>query len=75
MFVKRDIVTVYKQTILGPIWFFVQPIATMLTYVIDLYAGDLARHPNAVALDDAWLDRYIKPYFMEHASQYSLWFS
>jgi lipopolysaccharide transport system permease protein len=34
MFVKRDIVTVYQQTILGPIWFFVQPIATMLTYVI-----------------------------------------
>jgi lipopolysaccharide transport system permease protein len=34
MFVKRDIVTVYKQTILGPIWFFVQPIATMFTYVI-----------------------------------------
>jgi lipopolysaccharide transport system permease protein len=34
MFVKRDIVTVYQQTILGPIWFFVQPIMTMLTYVI-----------------------------------------
>ncbi|WP_128515126.1 hypothetical protein [Tabrizicola thermarum] len=29
----------------------------MLTYVIDLYAGDLALHPDAVALDDAWLDR------------------
>ncbi|MGR3496945.1 hypothetical protein [Citreimonas sp.] len=29
----------------------------MLTYVIDLYAGDLAAHPDAVALDDAWLDR------------------
>ncbi len=34
MFVKRDIVTVYKQTILGPIWFFVQPIMTTLVYVI-----------------------------------------
>lgn len=34
MFVKRDIVTVYKQTVLGPIWFFVQPIMTMLVYVI-----------------------------------------
>jgi lipopolysaccharide transport system permease protein len=34
MFVKRDIVTVYKQTVLGPIWFFVQPIMTMLTYVV-----------------------------------------
>jgi hypothetical protein len=29
----------------------------MLTYVIDLYAGDLDRHRNAVALDDAHLDR------------------
>jgi hypothetical protein len=29
----------------------------MLTYVIDLYAGDLAASPNAVNLADAWLDR------------------
>ena len=28
----------------------------MLTYVIDLYAGDLGRHPSAVALDDAHFD-------------------
>jgi lipopolysaccharide transport system permease protein len=34
MFVKRDIITVYKQTILGPAWFFIQPILTMLTYVV-----------------------------------------
>lgn len=34
MFVKRDIVTIYKQTILGPVWFFVQPIMTTLVYVI-----------------------------------------
>jgi hypothetical protein len=31
--------------------------AAMLTYVVDLYAGDLASHPNAVNLQDAWLDR------------------
>lgn len=29
----------------------------MLTYVIDLYAGDLGAAPNAVAMTDAWLDR------------------
>jgi hypothetical protein len=29
----------------------------MLTYVIDLYAGDLDAAPNAVSLTDAWLDR------------------
>lgn len=28
-----------------------------LTYVIDIYAGDLSRHRDGVALDDAWLDR------------------
>ena len=26
LFVRRDIVSVYKQTVLGPIWFFIQPI-------------------------------------------------
>ncbi len=34
MFVKRDIITVYKQTILGPIWFVVQPILTTLIYIV-----------------------------------------
>ena len=29
----------------------------MLAYVVDLYAGDLGIHPNAVSLDDAHLDR------------------
>lgn len=33
MLVKRDYVTFYKQTILGPIWFFVQPIFTSLIYI------------------------------------------
>ncbi|MCG8477319.1 MAG: ABC transporter permease [Cytophagales bacterium] len=41
MFVKRDIVTVYKQTILGPVWFFVQPVMTMLVYV--LVFGNIAK--------------------------------
>jgi lipopolysaccharide transport system permease protein len=33
MFVKRDVITIYKQTILGPIWFVIQPIMTMLIYI------------------------------------------
>ena len=33
LFVKRDVITTYKQTILGPIWFFVQPIMTVIIYV------------------------------------------
>jgi lipopolysaccharide transport system permease protein len=32
LLVKRDFVSFYKQTILGPIWFFVQPIFTTLVY-------------------------------------------
>ena len=32
-YVKRDIITVYKQTIFGPIWFFVQPVLTTLMYM------------------------------------------
>lgn len=34
MFVKRDIITQYKQTILGPLWFFIQPILTTLMYMV-----------------------------------------
>jgi len=34
MLLKRDFITFYKQTILGPIWFFVQPILTSLIYVV-----------------------------------------
>lgn len=34
MFVKRDVITVYKQTILGPIWYVVQPILTTAIYVL-----------------------------------------
>ena len=33
MFVRRDFVANYKQTILGPIWFFLQPLLTSLTYI------------------------------------------
>lgn len=32
-YVKRDIITVYKQTILGPLWFFFQPIFTTVMYM------------------------------------------
>src|SRR5476651_590694 len=32
LLVRRDFVSFYKQTILGPIWFFVQPIITVLIY-------------------------------------------
>ena len=34
MFVKRDFVATYKQTIMGPLWFFVQPLLTTFTFMI-----------------------------------------
>jgi lipopolysaccharide transport system permease protein len=34
MFVKRDFVANYKQTILGPLWFIIQPVLTTLMYTI-----------------------------------------
>jgi lipopolysaccharide transport system permease protein len=41
MLVKKEYITFYKQTILGPIWFFVQPILTTLIYV--LLFGQIAK--------------------------------
>ncbi len=34
MYVKRDIVTLYKQTILGPLWFVIQPLITTIMFMI-----------------------------------------
>ncbi len=34
LFVKRNIVTVYKQTILGPLWYFIQPMFTAITFTL-----------------------------------------
>lgn len=34
LFVKRDFISIYKQTILGPLWFFIQPILTTIIFTI-----------------------------------------
>lgn len=34
MFVKRDFISSFKQTILGPIWFFINPIFTTIVYLV-----------------------------------------
>ncbi|MEA4976588.1 MAG: ABC transporter permease [Paludibacter sp.] len=34
MFVKKDIITQYKQTILGPAWYFIQPALTTIMYMV-----------------------------------------
>ena len=41
LFVKRDFVSIYKQTILGPLWFFLQPIITAITFTVIF--GSLAK--------------------------------
>ncbi len=33
MYIKRDIVTKYKQTILGPLWYLIQPLFTTVMYM------------------------------------------
>lgn len=38
LLVRRDFVSVYKQTILGPLWFFIQPIITSLTFTF-IFSG------------------------------------
>ncbi len=40
MFVKRDFVSVYKQTVLGPLWIFIQPLLT--TIIFTFIFGNLA---------------------------------
>lgn len=34
LFVKRDIVTLYKQTILGPLWYLIQPLFTSVVFTL-----------------------------------------
>lgn len=44
LFVKRDFVAIYKQTILGPIWFIIQPIFSTLAFT--LIFGNVAKIPT-----------------------------
>lgn len=32
LFIKRDIISFYKQTVFGPLWYFIQPIFTTIVY-------------------------------------------
>ena len=34
LFVKRNIITQYKQTILGPLWYLIQPLMTTIMYMV-----------------------------------------
>jgi lipopolysaccharide transport system permease protein len=41
LLVKRDFVSFYKQTVLGPLWFFIQPFFTTIVYTVIF--GNLAK--------------------------------
>ena len=44
LFVRRDFVAVYKQTILGPLWYLIQPLLTTITFTIIF--GNIAGLPT-----------------------------
>ena len=60
MMIRRDFVTYYKQTILGPIWFFIQPLLTTSTFTLIL--GVVA----GLSTDD-------KPMFLFYMAGITLW--
>lgn len=61
MFVKRDVVTYYKQTILGPLWFLIQPLVTSIIQFI-------------VFFKIAKLESDGIPYFLFALAGNTLWF-
>ena len=44
IFIRRDVISVYKQTILGPIWFFLGPLMTVFIYTFVF--GTIAKIPT-----------------------------
>ena len=66
MYVKRDIVTFYKQTILGPAWAIVQPLLT--TVVFTIVFGNLAHLTTADVEGD-----FILPGFLFYMSGNICW--
>ena len=44
LLVKRDLTAVYKQTILGPLWFIIQPLLTTLIFTVIF--GRVAKIPT-----------------------------
>lgn len=44
LFVRRDFVAAYKQTVLGPLWYLIQPLLTTLTFTIIF--GNIASLPT-----------------------------
>jgi lipopolysaccharide transport system permease protein len=60
LFIRRDIVSIYKQTILGPLWYFISPLLASITQYIVF--GKIAELPSDGA-----------PYFLFVLSGNVLW--
>lgn len=60
LFVKRNFVSQYKQTVLGPLWFIINPLLT--SFVSTIIFGNIA----GVASDGV-------PYFLFYLCGYTLW--
>ena len=60
LFIRRDIVSVYKQTVLGPLWYFISPLLASFTQYIVF--GRIAELPSDGA-----------PYFLFVLSGNVLW--
>ncbi|MBR3740428.1 MAG: ABC transporter permease, partial [Clostridia bacterium] len=66
LFVKRDFISLYKQTVLGPLWAIIQPLLT--TVVFSIVFGNLARLTTLDAPGD-----YVVPGFLFYMSGNICW--
>ena len=66
LFVKRDFIAYYKQTVLGPLWAIIQPLLT--TIVFTVIFGNLAKLTTADAPGD-----YVIPGFLFYMSGNICW--
>ena len=66
LFVKRDFISLYKQTILGPLWAIIQPLLT--TIVFTVIFGNLAKLTTLDAPGD-----YVVPGFLFYMSGNICW--
>ena len=68
LFVKRDFISRYKQTILGPLWAIVNPVLT--TVIFTIVFGNLAKLPT---MDTAQTGKIIVPGFLFYMTGNILW--
>ena len=66
LFVKRDFIALYKQTVLGPLWAVIQPLLT--TIVFTVFFGNMARLTTADAAGD-----FVIPAFLFYMAGNTCW--